>query len=63
MMNGETVLSGAQHPGTKLEVLHSPAGYYIGFRDTDGLPYTRESVYMPEDVAHRLLGALRGYEP
>jgi len=46
MMTKETVLSGANHPGTELEILETPAGaFYLGFRDEDGLPYSRESVY------------------
>lgn len=59
MMPGETVLSGAKHPGTKLEVLYSPAGYYLGFRDKDGAAYSRESEYLPKEVAHAILNALR----
>ncbi|MDX2265897.1 MAG: hypothetical protein NW215_13130 [Hyphomicrobiales bacterium] len=27
-----------------LEVLQSPAGYYLGTRDEDGMPYSRESI-------------------
>ena len=45
MIEGETVLSGAAHPGTVLRVCKSAAGFYIGFRDEDGLPYSRESKY------------------
>ena len=49
MLKGETVLSGAEHPGTDLEILRSPSGlYYLGFRDTDGLAYSRESVYFSD---------------
>lgn len=62
-MKGETVLLGATHPGTKLKVLRSAAGWYLGFTDDDGQPYTRESVYLPmESEAHKLLTFLRGYE-
>jgi len=42
---GETVLSGADHPGTDLMVHSSVNGYYIGFRDKDGMPYSRETCY------------------
>jgi hypothetical protein len=45
MIPKETVLSGAEHPGTKLEILKSSAGWYIGFRDRQGAPYSRESRY------------------
>lgn len=45
MFPGETVLSGAKHPGTAPEVMSTAAGYYIGYRDEDGLPYSRESGY------------------
>lgn len=58
-MKGETVLSGAPHPGTDLEVLESGAGFYLGYRDTDGAPYSRESRYMPEKLAHTMLQLLR----
>ncbi len=43
-MKNETVMLGATHPGSKLEVLYSPAGWYLGFRK-DGIPYTRETAY------------------
>ena len=58
-MKGETVLSGAPHPGTKLEVLSSPAGYYLGYRDEDGLPYSRETEYMLIDTATHMLKLIR----
>jgi hypothetical protein len=45
MIKGETVFSGAPHPGTELEILSTPAGYYLGFRDEEGFPYSRESQY------------------
>lgn len=45
MVFAETVFSGAEHPGTKLEVLDSAAGFYVGYRDKDGSPYTRETKY------------------
>ena len=58
-MKGETVLSGAQHPGTELEVLSSNAGFYLGYRDEDGLPYSRETMYMSEDTATHMLLLIR----
>ena len=42
----ETVLTGAPHPGTELQVLQSAGGYYLGFLDRDGAPYSRETDYM-----------------
>ena len=55
-MKGETVSTGADHPGTKLEVLRSNAGYYIGFLDEEGMPYSRESHYFDErDAAEYVL--------
>lgn len=58
-MRGETVLSGAPHPGTDLEVLESGAGFYLGYRDTDGTPYSRETLYMTKDMADKLILLLR----
>jgi hypothetical protein len=49
MFPGETVLSGAPHPGTELQVLSSGAGYYIGYLCKDGMPYSRESDYFPDE--------------
>lgn len=64
MMHGETVLSGARHPGTALEVMTSDAGWYLGFRGKDGFPYTRETIYLPtKAVANSALTMMRGYEP
>jgi len=61
MLEGETVLSGAEHPGTALEVMKSNAGWYIGFPDKDGAPYTRESVYFAaEGHAESALVMMRG---
>lgn len=51
MIKGETVLTGAEHPGTKLLVLESSAGYYLGFLDKDGAPYSRESDYFELEVS------------
>jgi hypothetical protein len=56
----ETVLTGAPHPGTELRVLQSAAGYYLGFRDKDGMPYSRESTYFPDEhTAAQVLAVLR----
>ena len=43
----ECVTTGAAlpHPGALPQVMNSAAGYYIGYRDTDGGPYSRESGY------------------
>ena len=61
MMHGETVLSGARHPGTALEVMESEAGCYLGFRGKDGFPYSRESVYFASrDHAESALVMMRG---
>lgn len=60
MLKGETVLSGAPHPGTKLEVMYSPAGWYLGFRDANGAPYSRESHYFKAELfAKKALEQLR----
>ena len=59
MQKGETVLSGAPHPGTPLQVLESPAGFYLGYMHNGGEPYTRETHYMEEKQAHTLLGMIR----
>ena len=57
----ETVLQGAAHPHTELEVLESPAGFYLGFRDADGSPYSRESCYFGErHSAYQVLEYMRG---
>lgn len=45
MFKGETILTGAQHPGTELQTLSSGAGYYVGYLSADGSPYSRESIY------------------
>lgn len=56
----ETVLTGGAHPGTELQVMRSAAGYYLGFRDKDGMPYSRESTYFDnEDAAVSVLRCLR----
>jgi len=38
----ETVLLGASHPGTPLQVLNTSAGYFLGYVDQDGAPYSRD---------------------
>ena len=41
---GETVGTGADHPGTPLRVCWSAAGYYIGYLTVEGFPSSRESL-------------------
>jgi hypothetical protein len=56
MLEGETVASGAGHPGTELLVLQSAAGFYIGYLTKDGFPYSRESgYYETEELAETAL--------
>lgn len=47
MIPGETVASGAPLPyeGAELTVLQSAAGYFVGYEDADGSPWSRESRY------------------
>ena len=60
MIKGETVLSGGKHPGTELRVIKSRHGWYVGFLDRNGEPYSRESLYFrTQKGAESLLGALR----
>lgn len=59
MIKRETVLSGADHPGTEIKVLSTPAGYYLGFLDKDGSPYSRETEYMPLEQAQLMLHLMR----
>lgn len=49
MISGETVLSGAPDPGTPMNVLRTPAGFYVGYLDQDGLPYSRETDYFESE--------------
>lgn len=49
MNPGETVFSGAEHPGTDLAVLPSESGFYVGFLDRDGQPYSRETIYFQDE--------------
>lgn len=51
MLKGETVLNGAPHPGTPLIVMESTAGFYLGYKDADGGPYSRESRYFVSRIA------------
>jgi len=61
MLIRETVMSGAEHPGTKLVVLKSPSGWYFGFKDKQGQPYTRESRYFrTKRGAEAAMSVLRG---
>ena len=61
MMRGETVFTGAAHPGTDLELMSGPAGYYLGFRGVDGEVYSRETPYWPEpDFALAVLDLIEG---
>lgn len=63
MLKGETVLSGAPHPGTPLLILQSGAGYYLGYLDTDGAPYSRETVYFGDyNSAAQVIRYIRGNE-
>lgn len=49
MLPRETVCSGAEHPGTDHEIMQTSDGrYYVGFRDKDGMPYSRETVYVDD---------------
>ena len=62
MLKKETVLTGADHPGTKLEVIHTNHGYYLGFRDEDGSAYSRETYYMPKTLAVAVLAQVREFK-
>jgi len=55
----ETVLTGAPHPGTELQLLESPAGYYLGFLSRDGAHYSRETIYMTYADAAAMLEMVR----
>ena len=66
MIQGETVMTGGKHPGTMPDVLFSGprpnvrrCGWYIGYRDKDGAPYSRETDYMTYEQAHKMLGRIR----
>jgi hypothetical protein len=47
VLPGETVGTGAElpEPGARLQVMESAAGFYWGYRDVDGCPWSRESGY------------------
>ena len=55
----ETVLTGAPHPGTELQLLESPGGYYLGFLNRDGGHYSRETIYMTYADAAAMLEMVR----
>lgn len=57
MLPGETVLSGGTlpYPRATLGVFSSAAGFFIGFRDQDGAPYSRETEYMDSYTAEEML--------
>jgi hypothetical protein len=59
MMKGETVLTGGKHPDTNLIVMESSGGFFLGFRDIEGTPYTRETGYMTERMARAVLELIR----
>lgn len=67
-IKGETVLTGAEHPGTEIEIIprfidsadqQQCAWYYLGFRGKDGFPFSRETDYMSLSDAMRLLSLIR----
>jgi hypothetical protein len=60
MLPKETVLTGADHPGTQIQILNTPAGYYLGFIDKTGHPYSRETVYMSKKEAESVISYFRG---
>ena len=55
----ETVLTGAQHPGTELQGLEAAGGYYLGFLTRDGQPYSRETDYMTYSDARVMFEFIR----
>jgi len=62
MIPGETVLSGGTHPGTDLVIMNAHEyinTYYLGFRDEDGMPYSRETEYMTKEQAEMILSLVR----
>jgi hypothetical protein len=62
MIPKETVLSGAEHPGTELVLMNNQEyinTFYLGFRDKDGMPYSRETEYMTREQAEMILSLLR----
>jgi hypothetical protein len=59
----ETVLLGAVHPGTELEICCTPGGYFLGFKDRDGSHYSRETHYMTYQDAVRMMELVRSARP
>lgn len=68
MFKGETVLTGAKHPGTEIEIfprwvyedeMKQNPWYYLGFRDENGAPYSRETDYMSLEEAEMMLRLIR----
>ena len=62
MIQGETVHSGAPLPyvGAEPEAMSSAAGWYVGYRDKDGGPYSRETNYLKsKEVAERVLAQVK----
>lgn len=62
MIPGETVLSGAKHPGTELVLMNNHEyinTFYLGFRNEDGSPYSRETEYMTREQAEMILSLIR----
>ena len=55
----ETVLTGAAHPGTELQILESAGGHYLGVLDREGAPYSRETDYMTKADAEIMLSWIR----
>jgi hypothetical protein len=57
MLPGETVMSGADlpYPRARPKVLQSAAGFFIGFVEADGSPYSRETEYMDSYRAEEML--------
>jgi len=58
----ETVLTGGKHPGTELVVMNNQEyinTFYLGFRDEDGAPYSRETHYMTREQAEMILSLIR----
>jgi hypothetical protein len=57
MLPGETVMSGADlpYPRARPKVLSSAAGFFIGFEEAHGSPYSRETEYMDSYRAETML--------
>ena len=65
VMPEETVHTGANlpHPDAHPEVMSTPAGWYIGYREADGCPYSRESEYYPSEQSARCALELNNWVP